>query len=81
MAPLGGIVLSAGKKAALASLGLFTGVGGAVAYQLDQVSQKSKANIFSKFADTEALIWIRIRADLHSFESVDPDPIQRYKII
>lgn len=36
MAPLGPIVLSAGKKAALASLGLFTGVGGAVAYQLDQ---------------------------------------------
>jgi len=28
--------LSAGKKAALATLGMFTGVGGAVAYQLDQ---------------------------------------------
>ena len=78
MAPLGGIVLSAGKKAALASLGLFTGVGGAVAYQLDQVSQKSKANIFSKFAVTRALIWIR--SDQHSFESVDPDPIKRYKM-
>jgi len=30
------MVLTAGKKAALASLGLFTGVGGAIAYQLDQ---------------------------------------------
>jgi len=37
MAPIGPLVLSAGKKAALASLGIFTGVGGAVAYQLDQV--------------------------------------------
>jgi len=36
MAPLGPIVMSAGKKAALASLGVFTGVGGAIAYQLDQ---------------------------------------------
>jgi ubiquinol-cytochrome c reductase cytochrome c1 subunit len=36
MAPIGPLVLSAGKKAALASLGIFTGVGGAVAYQLDQ---------------------------------------------
>jgi len=36
MAPIGPMVLTAGKKAALASLGLFTGVGGAIAYQLDQ---------------------------------------------
>jgi len=36
MAPLGPIVLSAGKKVALASLGVFTGVGGAVVYQLDK---------------------------------------------
>ena len=45
MAPLGPVVLSAGKKAALASLGLFTGVGGAVAYQLDQVAQQGWMNL------------------------------------
>eukprot|EP00088_Acartia_fossae_P010698 TRINITY_DN1534_c0_g1_i1.p1 TRINITY_DN1534_c0_g1~~TRINITY_DN1534_c0_g1_i1.p1 ORF type:complete len:279 (-),score=88.15 TRINITY_DN1534_c0_g1_i1:408-1244(-) len=33
---MSGIALSAGKKAALATLGMFSGVGGAVAYQLDQ---------------------------------------------
>ena len=39
MAPLGPIVaMSAGKKAALATFGMFTGVGGAVAFKLDQVS-------------------------------------------
>jgi len=36
MAPIGPLVMTAGKKAALASLGMFTGVGGAIAYQLDQ---------------------------------------------
>jgi len=36
MAPLGPLVLTAGKKAALAGIGLFTGVGGAVAFKLDQ---------------------------------------------
>jgi len=36
MAPLGPLALSAGKKAALAGLGIFTGVGGAVAFKLDQ---------------------------------------------
>ena len=30
--------MSAGKKAALTALGMCTGVGGAVAYKLDQVS-------------------------------------------
>lgn len=35
MAPLGPIAMTAGKKAALA-LGMFSGVGGAVAYKLDQ---------------------------------------------
>lgn len=33
---MAGLAMSAGKKAALATLGMFTGVGGAVAYQLDQ---------------------------------------------
>ncbi len=37
MAPIGPIAMSAGKKAALATLGIFTGVGGAVAFKLDQV--------------------------------------------
>jgi hypothetical protein len=37
MAPIGPIAMSAGKKAALATLGMFTGVGGAVAFKLDQV--------------------------------------------
>jgi len=32
----GFVAMTAGKKAALATLGMFTGVGGAVAYQLDQ---------------------------------------------
>jgi len=36
MAPLGPLALSAGKKAALAGLGIFTGVGGAVVFKLDQ---------------------------------------------
>jgi len=36
MAPIGPIVMSASKKAALATLGMFTGVGGAVAFKLDQ---------------------------------------------
>ena len=39
--------LSAGKKAALATLGMFTGVGGAVAYQLDQ-ENIVKTNIMIK---------------------------------
>ena len=37
MAPLGSLFLTAGKKAALTGLGVFAGVGGAVAYKLDQV--------------------------------------------
>jgi hypothetical protein len=37
MAPIGPMAMSAGKKAALATLGMFTGVGGAVAFKLDQV--------------------------------------------
>jgi len=36
MAPLGSLFLTAGKKAALTGLGVFAGVGGAVAYKLDQ---------------------------------------------
>ena len=31
-----GVAMGAGKKAALAALGMFSGVGGAVAYKLDQ---------------------------------------------
>lgn len=37
MAPFGPLAMSASKKAALAALGMFTGVGGAVAFKLDQV--------------------------------------------
>merc|ERR1719422_1126087 len=36
MAPLGSLFLTAGEKAALTGLGVFAGVGGAVAYKLDQ---------------------------------------------
>jgi len=36
MAPLGSLFLTAGKKAALTGLGVFAGVGGAIAYKLDQ---------------------------------------------
>ena len=45
MAPLGPLVLTAGKKAALAGIGLFTGVGGAVAFKLDQVHNHYKPRV------------------------------------
>ena len=35
-----GAAMGFGKKAALAAAGLFSGVGGAVAYKLDQVNPK-----------------------------------------
>ena len=35
-----GAAMGFGKKAALAAAGLFSGVGGAVAYKLDQVISK-----------------------------------------
>jgi hypothetical protein len=59
MAPLGPIAMSAGKKAALATLGMFTGVGGAVAFKLDQASLLlSVANFFGVLEEIK--IWLML---------------------